>query len=258
MREYPDVSALIHKIEEQSDLEQKEDMQAVFLQRLNALPKYEYRERGICLYYILRIILSTHQHYETTQAQKYYEKMLDCFRAQHRKYGEKRTKKLHKNTRTRIDHFYRLMERVFSSLEVLYDQKDFIDAVRRAYEEKMYYRKYSFLFRRQYLHFGEYTFLDITCKYGNSFFRWGLTALSFALFLSGIYYLLDLSSSHELKMVTSGNWYDYIYFSIITFTSLGYGDITPTTPLLKFLASFEVFFGFIMLGVFVNLIQKKL
>jgi hypothetical protein len=37
-------------------------------------------------------------------------------------------------------------------------------------------------------------------------------------------------------MVRSGllrqfsHWFDYVYFSIVTFTSLGYGDIHPALP----------------------------
>ena len=31
------------------------------------------------------------------------------------------------------------------------------------------------------------------------------------------------------------NWLDSIYFVVITFTTIGYGDFTPTTPLTKLL-----------------------
>lgn len=255
------IQELIRIIEERGDLEEKDEIKRSFLVYLNTLPLYNYRERGICYFYIIRIILKAHQHYETSEAQKYYYKMMNCFQKQHAKYKEKLRNRssLNKQSISRIAHFYIMMERFYSSLEVLYDKKDFIDALRRAYEEKMYYRKHKFLFQKKRWRYFEYAFLDISCKYGDSFARWGLTAFLFALVMAGIYFLIDLSLPLGNRMVgINGHWFDYIYYSLITVTSLGYGDILPTTFATKFLASFEVFFGFIMLGVFVNLIQKKL
>ena len=50
---------------------------------------------------------------------------------------------------------------------------------------------------------------------------------------------------------------DYIYFSIYTITTTGYGDIVPTTPYAKFLCSlaniYEVFFLVIFFGVLLSL-----
>ncbi|MBI2463525.1 two pore domain potassium channel family protein [Candidatus Peregrinibacteria bacterium] len=255
------IQELIRAIEERDDLVEKDEMKRVFLDYFHTLPLYNHRERGICYYYILRIILKTHQLYETLEAQKYYHKMMNCLRKQHEQYKEKLRNRsnLNKQSISRIAHFYIMMERFYSSLEVLYDKKDFIDALSRAYEEKMYYRKHKFLFQKKRWRYFEYEFLDITCKYGDSFARWGLTAFLFALIMSGIYFLIDMSLPLSDRMVgINGHWFDYIYYSLITVTSLGYGDILPTTFATKFLASFEVFFGFIMLGVFVNLIQKKL
>jgi hypothetical protein len=36
---------------------------------------------------------------------------------------------------------------------------------------------------------------------------------------------------------------EFLYFSIVTASTLGYGDITPVKPVAKFLASCEVLFG---------------
>lgn len=256
------IDPVIREIEERDDLEEKGKLQELFLKRLKKLPKSNHHERGICYYYILRLILKTHQHYESPKAIRYYKKMQHEFRKQHKIHREKTKKKrfLHKGTKTHIGNFYRLMERFFSSLEVLYDKKDFLEAVRRAYEEKMYYRKYNFKFQKKRWRYWEYAFLDATCKYGDSFFRWGLTSLTFGIVMGGVYWVTDVAQANEaLKLVgESGHWYDYFYFSLVTLTSLGYGDITPVSFMGKFLSMIEVFFGFIMLGVFVNLIQKKL
>jgi hypothetical protein len=45
--------------------------------------------------------------------------------------------------------------------------------------------------------------------------------------------------------------WDNIYFSVVTFTTLGYGDITPKTNLLKILAGSEALLGGFTMGLIV-------
>jgi predicted benzoate:H+ symporter BenE len=40
-----------------------------------------------------------------------------------------------------------------------------------------------------------------------------------------------------------------LYFSAVTFTTLAYGDFTPT-PDTRLIAAFEAFFGYLFLGTF--------
>lgn len=255
-----EIQKLIQQIEEKEDLEEKEEMKTVFENRLKSLPAQNFYERGLCLYYILRIILMTHQHYETSEAKQYFQKLVSAFRKHHEylKGKMRSSKHLPQITKTTISNFYSLMERCFASLEVLYDKKDFVEALRCAYEEKMYYRKHHFLFQKKRWRYFEYAFLDVTCKYGDSFLRWGITALTFAVALSWVYYFLDRVVDPAFKGLSDGQYYDYLYFSVVTMTTAGYGDIVPLHPIARLIAGLEVFFGFIMLGVFVNLIQKKL
>lgn len=49
-----------------------------------------------------------------------------------------------------------------------------------------------------------------------------------------------------------------IYFSIITFTTLGYGDITPYSAFSKFLASIEALTGVIFMAIFTASLYKKI
>jgi len=124
----------------------------------------------------------------------------------------------------------------------------------------MHYRRDKFWFQNKFWNWFEYKFLGITSLYGNSFVRWGGTAFVFALVMAGVYALLDFGQIDEsLRIVAAGShWYDYIYFSMVTLTSLGFGDLIPHTVWGKVLVSGEVFFGFIMLGIFISLIQKKM
>ena len=63
---------------------------------------------------------------------------------------------------------------------------------------------------------------------------------------------------HSLALITSANTLDgvvaagdYIYFSFVTLTTVGYGDITPATELAKRLAVVEAFVGQVFLITFV-------
>lgn len=52
-------------------------------------------------------------------------------------------------------------------------------------------------------------------------------------------------------------YYDSLYFSIVTFTTLGYGDLTPHTDI-RFFAGIEALLGYIMLGLLITVIIKVL
>lgn len=51
------------------------------------------------------------------------------------------------------------------------------------------------------------------------------------------------------KHVENLNWIDAIYFTCITITTLGYGDITPQTDIAKL---FTAFYGFLGVGMFLG------
>jgi len=53
------------------------------------------------------------------------------------------------------------------------------------------------------------------------------------------------------------NWIDSLYFSVITLTTVGYGDITPHTNLGKIFTVFYVLIGIAIIGTFANLMLKR-
>lgn len=76
-----------------------------------------------------------------------------------------------------------------------------------------------------------------------------LAAINFY-FLTGItfgfiYTLLNLVSPEAFTFPSSGSWDwpDFIYFSFINLTTLGYGDITPVAPIAKSLVVLEAAIG---------------
>jgi len=51
-------------------------------------------------------------------------------------------------------------------------------------------------------------------------------------------------------------WIDSIYFVIITLTTIGYGDFTPSTPLTKLITIFYGINGVIVLLAFFDIIRR--
>lgn len=251
-----DIQAAIQIIEESPKYEQFSALKKIFKDRLDELKESDFTERGICYYYLLRIVLRSHLMYETEECREYLEGMNREFLRQLKKYK----KDGDRFEQAEIADFFRLMERSYSSLEVIFLKKDFLELREKTYQAKMEYRRYAYAFQKQWWLWFEYWFLKTTTAYGSNFLRWGATAFIFAITMAGLYRWIDWATKDPALTIVpaGGHWYDYIYFSVITITSLGYGDLVAKTFLAKVVVSVEVFLGFIMLGIFINLIQKKM
>ena len=72
---------------------------------------------------------------------------------------------------------------------------------------------------------------------------------------STLYAMLAEYRQGAFHGLPDGGWYEnfpnLIYFSFITLTTAGYGDITPITPLAHFLAFMEAVIGQFYLAVLV-------
>lgn len=60
-----------------------------------------------------------------------------------------------------------------------------------------------------------------------------------------------------VPLAEQGSYFLYVYYSIVTFTTLGFGDITPITTWAMFIVVCEVTIGFIMLGLLISILANK-
>ena len=56
----------------------------------------------------------------------------------------------------------------------------------------------------------------------------------------------------------TATWYTPIYFSVVTFSTLGFGDVTPCRLLGEILVTVEVILGYVLLGGLISIFAMKL
>ncbi len=67
------------------------------------------------------------------------------------------------------------------------------------------------------------------------------------LFAGGIYLAKNVFMLGELTGVFDGSVRDYLYFSVVAYTTLGYGDIRPT-GFIRTICGFEALIGILMMA----------
>jgi hypothetical protein len=115
---------------------------------------------------------------------------------------------------------------------------------------------------KRYKKFILYSVWRYTGGYGEKVFNYILTLglivlVFFPILFATVSSLHPPSSLREVSNTLTGKIIDYLYFSIVTFSTLGYGDITPR-GLTRIIASIEALTGFAMLGLFLTIVARKL
>lgn len=92
-----------------------------------------------------------------------------------------------------------------------------------------------------------------TSDCGRSFVRWGAWTGLLAVVYAVIYQYVDIDLGGR-----PDNWMTTIYFSVVTMTTLGYGDIVPTSALARIITLSEVMIGYVMLGGLLGIFANKM
>lgn len=91
--------------------------------------------------------------------------------------------------------------------------------------------------------------------YGRS--MWRVAAFGFAVttFFAAIFYLWPSLLDYRESAPT---WFTPYYYSVVTFTTLGFGDVRPAGAIAEILAAIEVVIGYVTLGLLLAVLAEKL
>jgi len=96
---------------------------------------------------------------------------------------------------------------------------------------------------------------------GRSILRWIIWSIIFALtFATKFYgvYCLHPEFFHFDPHIKSQSFLSFIYYSVVTFTTLGFGDIIPTIEKMQIWVMAEVVIGYVMLGGLISIFANKI
>jgi uncharacterized protein YjbI with pentapeptide repeats len=92
----------------------------------------------------------------------------------------------------------------------------------------------------------------VTSDCGRSFMRWGLWTVCLAVVFAGIYTQVELDPGEHATALTP------LYYSVVTLTTLGYGDVLPASGWAQVVAMVEVIIGYVMLGGLLSIFANKM
>ncbi|MCL5024865.1 MAG: pentapeptide repeat-containing protein [Nitrospirae bacterium] len=91
---------------------------------------------------------------------------------------------------------------------------------------------------------------------GRSMMRWAGWSLLFVLVFALVFWEMGTQHFHVANLPF--NLMTMVYYSTVTFTTLGFGDVAPKTELAAMLITTEVVVGYIMLGGLISIFSNKL
>ena len=93
---------------------------------------------------------------------------------------------------------------------------------------------------------------------GRSFWPWACWSAAFALSFAAIFFYGLGPESFKIAGPPADSFQTMIYYSVVTFTTLGFGDVTPKTIAAAWWVMAEVVLGYIMLGGLISILANKL
>jgi len=104
-----------------------------------------------------------------------------------------------------------------------------------------------------------YAFMKITTNLNTSIKLFIMWCILITLIFGCIYYNAFFHSPQVFNFSVQTEprtFISFLYYSVVTFSTLGFGDIIPTREWLQFVVIIEVMFGYLMLGFLINLLSN--
>lgn len=130
------------------------------------------------------------------------------------------------------------------------------DASWASFKEKILERRY--LFENRKFAYVPSLLMSLLCGYGEKPYRVIVSAMGIIFGYSFVYYALNILKLPADYYDATLHFWDYLYFSIVTFTTVGFGDLSPKLiPAFQMLVGSEAFCGAFMIGLFVFTLTRK-
>lgn len=101
-------------------------------------------------------------------------------------------------------------------------------------------------------HAAIYQIWSLTSDCGRSGLRWALFNTILVFLFAAAYTQVAVDFGDD------ATWLSPIYFSVVTMTTLGYGDVLPTSAAAQFVTILQVISSYVMLGGLLGIVTKKL
>ncbi|WP_196139275.1 ion channel [Aliikangiella sp. G2MR2-5] len=191
---------------------------------------------------------------------------LEGARIEHVNWGEEINQeaqaKMASSRENQIDLFQQA-EEIYRNLRQSAEQQGLFEFAGHFFQKEMRMRRKQlprFSFKRNFS-----KMVDLFCGYGERPIRVIVFSLMIILFFATLYFFSGLSFSGESLAFNSdvSPWenlkvyFSALYFSVVTFTTLGYGDLAPI-GIARALAALEAFIGSFTLALFVVVFVKKM
>lgn len=151
---------------------------------------------------------------------------------------------------------YNSLRKAYLQIERLYRERGFIAEAPEIFCRYMDYKR-KLVCKTSKLRWLFLWALKITCGYGER--GWLLLIWTFGLILSfGVSYwgfkLIDFSNGNA----SSPGFWDSLYFSVVAFSTLGFGDIKPACLQGRIVVSFEVLLGYAGVVILVSILVSRI
>jgi len=129
------------------------------------------------------------------------------------------------------------------------------DASWASYKEKTMER--LILKKNKNIHYLPSLFMSLVCGYGEKPYRIVISALLTILLFASAYHIFNgVQNTSDPSYIM--RWSDYLYYSTVTFTTVGYGDFIPrSSSLFRLSAALEAFLGVFLTGLFIFTLARK-